>query len=1345
MKKLYSFGLFLMMLLFTGLTTSAVTSTFEWEIPGSVKIKTGSLGADFIDLGDQTSYTFETSSTFGYVYVFAADGYIINSIASTDGEKSFSYSAYSKCYSCTMNSSADGKTFKVDCVKLERNDSFTIDIVNGADALNAEFESGYKLDLQNGQHTYAFNPSIDKTLTISPIGVNELYTITLNGQPVEKNPYFARYDQINIQPGDNLTIRVYEVEPAICNATLDYAPGLEGCLNNIRNITTNSFIMPDDIVNNSFTVKEGTSLQLNLNYEDYNITKVLVNGEEVTVTPSYDNKTASAKVTITETENTIRIEGTPKTFANIDFTGYIINAEGLEISETYGGDAIALPEGTKLSEPKTVAGYTFDTEYVIPISEKLGKFFFRPKAGYYIADLYTGTPLEQQGGSASINANSDGTVFYMVIEKMADEYTALLNIVGSQNRVSVKGSSTLSNSWDNPASPSYNFSVGENTLNFIPGYNTPIVVSMSHDVSKKAVYLDGVAVKGTENSDAGTDDYLIEPYVPADASALQAHSTITVYADNTEGKLTGASLTLENGATAEFFYSNVRRVANPAGQTVLEGTVMIVKPANPEKAVVTYKGAPVSLDENGEYVFTPTGSARQNVVTVSEVAAPAPTFDMSVDPANGTTVKTFNTINVELPMLESGNMPYPVMETLTGVNVTKNGAVVATIAELGEPGQTPNDTFLFPLVLSEAITEAGTYTINIPEGAFAESAWDDAAGDFAPVAGGAKSAVYSGTVTVDPNLVSKVEVYTFEPASGSALRSIESITLRFTEMSAQDMFENYEFPYAFLESETGDFYDCYVSYAWDGNEHQSVKIVPVNEDDEDVVITEKGKWTLTLPEGAFEFEGMSSPEITAEFFVDPTNPAYAITPVHGSTTDDLSVFTITFSGVDEVEYNDAPITLVGPNYDVTSLEVTGVNNVYTIRFNNPTENGEYTLSIPAGAFTLDGNPSEATEAKYTFKRSWELTPAPGSVVESLNEFVLTFPEATAVEFVGESYSMLLTNGFSYASPALICTKDEAAAVPTFVITLPEDAQQPPVGNYTLHVDEAAFIVDGKPLSEINAEYTLMKEASSEFSVTPENGIIIANEWYSWAVIFDETTTVRVADASKIHVYFDNKELAADADYMYMAEGNMFMFMNMNNEYCKDGELHLVLEAGALMLGTTASPVVDTTWNVVAPKTYTYTITPADGTTVNKFDTFTITFPEAATGTTWEYTVNNLELKQGYSASGAEFTVEAVEGAECATFVITVENAPTTDGEYTFTAREGAFVLDGGQSSPEIAAVFTLDSSLQGIGSIGVDTTNGVTVVTVDGKVLFKDAPAEKLDELSTGVYIVNGVKVFIQK
>lgn len=387
MKKIYSLGLFLMMLVLTSLTASAVTATFEWDVPGTVKLKTGSLSGDFVDLGDQTSYTYSTDTSFGYVYLYAAEGYHITSVVSTDGEKKFDYSAYSGCYSCTINSSATGKTYKVTVEKLERNDSFTIDIENGAEYLTAQFPtSGYQLELKEGSHAYSFNPAIDGKLTVNVSSNNiNVYSITLNGEPVQKNAYQNYYENIDIKNGDELKIRVFENDPTFSTLSFEYGEGMEGCIHNVRNQTLGAFVQ---VENNTASIMTGSLVWVNLEDEEYTYTSAKLNGNPVEINGE------RIAFTITESTNVLRIEGAAKQYETVEFTGYIVNAEGLEISETYDGEAFMLPEGTDITSDIKVGSITLSTadtkKYVIPVKETTygTRFFFRPKEGWYISNVY---------------------------------------------------------------------------------------------------------------------------------------------------------------------------------------------------------------------------------------------------------------------------------------------------------------------------------------------------------------------------------------------------------------------------------------------------------------------------------------------------------------------------------------------------------------------------------------------------------------------------------------------------------------------------------------------------------------------------------------------------------------------------------------------------------------------------------------------------------------------------------------------------------------------------------------------------------------------------------------------
>lgn len=1357
MKKLYSLSLLLVMLLGLGFNASALSVTFEWETPGSVKIQTGSLTGPFVDLAsDQTSYTFETTSAYGYVYIYATEGYILGDMVSTDGAKTFKpvlpYGKTEKYVGGSMNSSVDGKTFKVKSVKLERNDRFTVEVENGLDAIKAQFASGYTLDLKAGSNSYEFNPEIDDPLTVTLTGVKEAYSITLNGTAVAKNAYGSYYPNINIRPNDKLYIRVYENEPKDCSLTFKYAEGMEGCLFNIRNSSTSQFIFPEDIVDNTIVVKEGNNLNVNFKGEDYNYSKFIFNGEDVT--SSFSNNRLT--LTITAETNTLEIEGAPKVYADINFTGYIVNPEGVQFSLTYDGEALAIGEGTAIDADMSVNGITLPAAttrmFTIPVKENIGKVFFSPKEGYYISNLLTVAPgntkADTHSGNTAINAEYDGTTFYMVVKKLPGAYSASLKVIG-ENHAMMKGDAQLSNNWNNPSAPNYSLSAGESTISFIPGYNTPLSVMISEELTS-AVYLDGAAVTAKSNKDAGTNDYAVTPYYPANESDAKAHSTITVYADGTNGNsdLASASLTENDGVKAGFFYSPVRHVANKAGQQVLKGTEFIVKPSTTD-CYISYKGEIVhgytpegvyinGLNENGEYILTAATNNRANVIAVGKQKSIA----IEVSPADGAVVKTISKVTIITPFTEElgDHMMNIVNSRIASITVSKGDAVVAAGAELGEPGPDENGNIKFPVILNNVLTEAGEYTINIPAGTFVEMEWSETESTYVPVANGIMNSPVTAKVTVDPNVKSPLDTYTISPASGSAIRSVESVRIVFPDYTAYTMFDELG---AATISDGTTTYDCIIVYDWNYVEARALSVIPVNAGGEDVAITAKGTWTLTVPAGQIKCQGETNAEITAVFNIDPENPVYPITPVPGSIVGDLSNLTITFTGAGEAEYNKVAILLEGEGFSTSTTFVDGEEYgiEYTIQFTEtPSLEGVYTLTIPAGSFLLDGEPCEEVTAKFTYKPGWKLTPAPGSKVEALNQLTIEFPDATAVEFIGSQSSFMLTNGNSYAAPGFNCVAVEGAAHPTFTLTMTEGAQEPPLGKLRFIIDEGTFKIDGVENSMISVTYTIEHSVSTEWTVSPEGTIVYSEYGINWAFLFDNTARVSLKNAAGIKVNFDGKDLAY-GEYETMSEGNMFLMGIYDASLIKAGVLKVTLEAGTLSIGGADSPAIEYTWNVVAPKEYTYVVTPSAAATVSDLSRITVEFTNAETAEVFnKYSIWMADAKYTYRETPE---VAAVEGAAHPTFELIFAKAPVTAGEYVLTLRSDAFTLDGSQESPAIQITYNFDKEA-GVGDIVFNGSTDVTVVTIGGRVLLVNAPAAAVKDLPAGIYVINGVKTLIK-
>ena len=350
---------------------------------------------------------------------------------------------------------------------------------------------------------------------------------------------------------------------------------------------------------------------------------------------------------------------------------------------------------------------------------------------------------------------------------------------------------------------------------------------------------------------------------------------------------------------------------------------------------------------------------------------------------------------------------------------------------------------------------------------------------------------------------------------------------------------------------------------------------------------------------------------------------------------------------------------------------------------------------------------------------------------------------------------MFTNNSSYASPSMNCVKDATASVPTFVISLPASAQKPALGNYNLIIEEGAFEIDGKASAAIFADYTVEHAVSNAYMLFPDGPVVLNEETINWgiqlALIFDETATITTPAKSAVEITLDGEVLPADA-YQCMAEGPYLMFM-LDSSYSKEGVLTLKIAQGAFKVGNEASPAIEAQWNVVANKTFVGVISPAENDKANEVgpvEVVYINFPEATTGELFnEYGVR-FNGPGGYSKLG---TVEKVETAKTladgteATGVTFAAKFPkaTQSGTYNLEVMEGTFTLDGAFASPRLTATYYVNATLTGISAILANGCDKVTVVTVDGKVIYNDAAVEVVNDLETGFYIINGQKLFIKK
>ncbi|MCM1067120.1 MAG: hypothetical protein NC418_06070 [Muribaculaceae bacterium] len=1357
MKNFRSLWL-LLLALCTGLSASALKVSFAWDIPGSVIIKQGSsiTTAVSVDIpADATSFTAETegTTTIPYTYIFPAEGYVLTGVELPNGTKpainfneSYGGQYWGRNYtSGFIKDWGSDPVVKISCEKLVRNDSFTIEIENGAKCVSASLSGlGQKPTLSDGLNTIHFNPALESDLTLAWVnGATDFFSLTRGGEAVttKKFTFSSNCTLSAIQPGEKIVIRVFENDeqaPADVTLTVDFAEGLEDCLNNICDWSNSVFT---SLTDGKITVSSGTDLQFNFK-EDYTFTKFTLGADDITSSFNSSNRSLRFKVTA---DCTLKVEGAPTAYDDVEFTAYVMNPQGVNLYQgQYQANPADLSAGEALTADVELSDFTLTAadsrRFRLAVSAKKPYVYIAPKEGWFIATVQAKEGAKFEPISS---AGPDYTTFYVIALPLENSAKLDVNVTGGR-ALKLSPNAALSNSWDNPSS-TFSIKEGASTIDFNPLYHAPFSLRPLESFNNFEAYLDGKKLVADDNG-----NYEVAPYTGADKA-----SVLTVFADGTStGKINTTTVTA-NGLSAEASFGALAHpIVIGTATKYLSGTVTTVKPEHKDCAI-TLNGTLVhgiaddgsrinGLNEAGEYVFTPTGTKSTVVITAQKFASIT-----DIKPADGATVKALSSLSLTIPVISDEQMIFSSDEALAGITVTdSNGDAVSINPSLGEIGMNEDYTaYVYPVNFGSAVTEAGTYTVVIPEGTFYEVQWDDAAGDFVKVDGGFVTPATTLTYTVDPAMKSKLENFYLTPASGTAVKSLRVVYVNFPDFTAYDMTLQADDEPAITFTKGDVTVNCMFGPNWDSSDFRSFMIVPCDADYNETPLTADGTWTLTIPEGTFVHEGELSKAIEATFTIGADLPAYPISPVPGSVTGNLSKLTINFPGAYSVEYADKAITLEGADFTTATTFVSGTGTEFYIQFGTlPTVAGDYTVTIPEGAFTIDGEPSEAVSATFTYEPIWKLSPEAGAQVESLTEIIIEFPKATSAEFVGNEISFILTNGSTYAAPGMICEAVEGSAHPAFRVSLSPEAQQPPMGTITFIAAEGSFIVDGEECPEIKASYVLEHAVATGYTVDPADHVLVFSEYgCMWTFIFDESAQLSAASAkdfaSQVKVTLNGADLVYDSDYMAMFESNMLLMGIVNSDVLKAGELKVSIPAGAILVSGTPAPAIEETFTVVAPKAYTFTTDPADGATVNSLASITVAFPEAATAELFNR--YGISLTRGYDYRAQSITVTELTDAAVPTFKIDFTDAPDQAGAYTFACRIGTFTLDTNQESPEISISLNFQPQT-GIDGITASPDGRYTVVSIAGRVILTDASADEVKALPHGFYIINGKKAAVK-
>lgn len=270
-----------------------------------------------------------------------------------------------------------------------------------------------------------------------------------------------------------------------------------------------------------------------------------------------------------------------------------------------------------------------------------------------------------------------------------------------------------------------------------------------------------------------------------------------------------------------------------------------------------------------------------------------------------------------------------------------------------------------------------------------------------------------------------------------------------------------------------------------------------------------------------------------------------------------------------------------------------------------------------------------------------------------------------------------------------------------------------------------------------------------FTASPAHTMVVKESGLTWSFTFKESLNVPTDFAEKVSVTLNETTLkefgnrSAIGGYADFSDDKIFRLTFSDNNLVP-GTLTVNFQEGAFFIGDALNPAFSYSWNLVEDKEYTFTMDPADGSTVGDLGSVIITFPEAAEAVCSSQSsikLRNMDFPNGERYTRNATTVELLTtDEEGVSFKITFDPAPTVAQDYYVSMSSGAFTIDEAFKSPVVRANYTLNPLLSGVENVA-DSETPVTVVSADGRVLLRNASPASVNTLDPGLYIVNGKKI----
>lgn len=467
--------------------------------------------------------------------------------------------------------------------------------------------------------------------------------------------------------------------------------------------------------------------------------------------------------------------------------------------------------------------------------------------------------------------------------------------------------------------------------------------------------------------------------------------------------------------------------------------------------------------------------------------------------------------------------------------------------------------------------------------------------------------------------VSAAPAYTITPEDGAEVESLASVTIAYASDATVTITD--ESAIELMNYDNGNTYAYSVSI----NPRRPYQVViQLNE-----AVTEEGTVGLFIPSGTFSVSGEESGEIDAAFTVkkaevvepepepepEPVDPLQVIkmNPAPGVVAS-VGAWNLVISSEFALEDRTAKFTLTCSNPDVVIPTLKNRNSmsgaeIYLEDDAVLTQPGVYTLTVPAGRYSVGAESVKVLNPEMKFEYTIEESETPGSTIDpafSMN------PAPGTVSSVG-AWNLTINGDFSLgdrtAKFTIECSNPNVSlpalknrTTGTGVsLYFDGDAVLTEPGIYTLTVPAGRFLLgadetpnaESKFVYEIKSAADLDKLYQGSMKVDPAEGVVEEIEMF--LVEFDSNVTL--ADKTKVSVTGPDGAVPTMAD----VTDNYLQVFITNDEYLltAPGKYTLSLGEGAVEVDGKANPAVSFNFTIdgdepVAPLP-SYTVSPKPGT------------------------------------------------------------------------------------------------------------------------------------------------------